>query len=450
MYYTYLAMKNYILPFRDLVVSPGLTVPVLVDNHMSVNCIKTAADAGHQQLILVPQHSWAYPSSVDDIYTIGTIGDVVQVLSMPDGAIHLLVRTTDAVAIKDIEINDGVFTGVAEPIKIADDMDADQTLLLRDLLADNMQTLAMSTRKFKMEKLRNVIEHYPLPAFVDAVIQTADVDTDTAVKILAAGSWTEKLTILLEGVKLMLETIKIEESINKRIHQQMENGRRDAILQEKMRALRDGDADAAVAGHAGVALSVAEGMAAARDRRGGAEHVVAVVGAGHVAGMQRYFDTEIDTAELDQLPKPSIFWKVAKWIIPAILVGGIAYGVSHKGFDSLYDLLVAWILPNSVFCFIAAIAALAHPITILCAIIVSPITSTTPVIGAGIVLGLLEAWLRKPTVADCEDIQNIHTLKGFYKNAFTHILVVCLLTTIGSALGAYVGIGWLVSIIGFD
>ena len=251
MYYTYLAMKNYILPFRDLVVSPGLTVPVLVDNHMSVNCIKTAADAGHQQLILVPQHSWAYPSSVNDIYTIGTIGDVVQVLSMPDGAIHLLVRTTDAVAIKDIEINDGVFTGVAEPIKIADDMDADQTLLLRDLLADNMQTLAMSTRKFKMEKLRNVIEHYPLPAFVDAVIQTADVDTDTAVKILAAGSWTEKLTILLEGVKLMLETIKIEESINKRIHQQMENGRRDAILQEKMRALQkemgedDGEIDAA-------------------------------------------------------------------------------------------------------------------------------------------------------------------------------------------------------------
>ena len=104
-------MKNYILPFRDLVVSPGLTVPVLVDNHMSVNCIKAAANAGHQQLILVSQHSWAYPSSIDDIYTVGTIGDVVQVLSMPDGAIHLLVRTTDAVKIKDMEINVGIFTG---------------------------------------------------------------------------------------------------------------------------------------------------------------------------------------------------------------------------------------------------------------------------------------------------------------------------------------------------
>ncbi len=231
-------MKNYILPFRDLVVSPGLTVPVLVDNTMSVNCIKNAAKAGHQTLILVPQHTWAYPTTVDDIYTVGTIGEVAQILSMPDGAIHLLMRTTGVVSLKDIEVNDGFFTANAEPVQIADDMDSEQTLLLRDILADNMQALAASTRKFKLDKLRSVVANYPLPAFVDSVIQTADLDTDVAVKVLCAKSWTEKLTILLEEIKLMAETAKIEESINKRIHQQMENGRREAILQEKMRALQ--------------------------------------------------------------------------------------------------------------------------------------------------------------------------------------------------------------------
>lgn len=244
-------MKNYILPFRDLVVSPELTVPVLVDNQMSVSCIKTAAKAGHQQLVFVPQHTWAYPTSTDDIYTVGTIGEVVQVLSMPDGAIHLLVRTTGAVSLRDIEINDGIFTANVEPIKIADDMNAERTLVLRDLLADSMQSLALATRKFKTDKLRNVVANYPLPAFVDSVIQTADVNTDVAVKVLAATSWAEKLNILLEEVKLMLETAKIEESINRRIHQQMESGRREAILQEKMRALQkemgedDGEVDTA-------------------------------------------------------------------------------------------------------------------------------------------------------------------------------------------------------------
>ena len=97
-----------------------------------------------------------------------------------------------------------------------------------------------------------------------------------------------------------------------------------------------------------------------------------------------------------------------------------------------------------------AIVALAHPITILAAIFVSPLTSTTPVIGAGIVLGLLEAWLRKPTVADCEDLPNVHTLKGFYQNKFTRVLIVAVLTTFGSAAGAWIGIGWLLTILGMN
>ena len=244
-------MKNFILPFRDLVVSPGLTVPALIDNQMSVACVRAVANAGQQQIVLVPQHSWAYPSNVDDLYSFGTIGDIVQVLSMPDGAIHVLIRTTGVVSLRDVEINDGIFTANTEPVVINDDMAAEQTMLMRDILLDNMQALAMSTRKFKMEKLRNVANNYPLPAFIDAVIQTADVETDVAVRVLAATSWTEKLNILLEAVKLMVETAKIEESINKRIHQQMENGRREAILQEKMRALQkemgddDGEMDTA-------------------------------------------------------------------------------------------------------------------------------------------------------------------------------------------------------------
>lgn len=241
-------MKKYILPFRDLVVSPGLTVPALIDNQMSVACIKAASKAEGQEIILVPQNTWSYPTDVKDIYDVGTIGEIIQVLSMPDGAMHILVKTRSAVRLSEMEVNSGIFTGVATPIEVADDMFEEKTLMLRDIVADNMEELAQATRKFKVDKLRNVIANYPLPAFVDSVIQTADVDNDTAVKVLAATSWSEKLTILLEAIKLLLETAKIEESIAKRIHQQMESGRREAILQEKMRAIQKemGDDDAEV------------------------------------------------------------------------------------------------------------------------------------------------------------------------------------------------------------
>ena len=229
-------MKNYILPFRDLVVHPGLTVPIYVDNPASVSCVEAAAQQ-NQQLVIAAQHSWSYPSSPDDIYDVGTIGDIVQVLRMPDGALHAIVRTTSVVRLADIGIENGLFMANTTPIEIVDDSAMEQTIALRDKVAENMQTLSMS-KKFKLDKLRAIIQNYPMPAFIDSVIQTAEIDTDDAVRILCATSWREKLVMLLEQINLMAETAKIENSINRRIQQQMENGRREAILQEKMRAIQ--------------------------------------------------------------------------------------------------------------------------------------------------------------------------------------------------------------------
>ncbi len=229
-------MKEYILPLRDLVMHPGLTVPVLIDNPMSVACIEAAAK-NRQKIVLTAQHTWGYPTNPEDIYDIGTIGDIAQILRMPDGSVHVMIRTTDAVTLADITVENGILTGAATPIEIMDDAHAEQTMALRDKVAKNLQMLS-GNRKIKMDKLRSIIQDYPLPAFIDSVIQIMDIDTDAAIKILCANTWQKKLVILLEQVNLVLETAKIEESINRRIHQQMESGRREAILQEKMRAIQ--------------------------------------------------------------------------------------------------------------------------------------------------------------------------------------------------------------------
>ena len=229
-------MKQYILPFRDLVVHPGLTVPVYIDNPLSIACIE-AATKNNQKLVIAAQHSWSYPTTADDIYDVGTIGDIAQVLRLPDGTLHAIIKTTDVVKLSDITVVNGLFMAETTPIKILDDSKFEQTIALRDKIAENMQMLS-AARKFKIDKLRNIVQNYPMPAFIDSVIQAAEIDTDDAVRILCAPSWREKLMMLLEQVNLMAETAKIEESINRRIHQQMENGRREAILQEKMRAIQ--------------------------------------------------------------------------------------------------------------------------------------------------------------------------------------------------------------------
>lgn len=229
-------MKEYILPLRDLVIHPGLTVPIYIDNALSVACID-AAGAGTGRVILVPQHSWNYPAQSGDVYDVGTVAEVAQILRMPDGAVHAIMRTIAAVRISDITVENGLFTGSPSAIPIQSDEEFDSTLLLRDRIADNMQIIAQ-TRRFKMDRLRAVIRDYPMPAFIDSVVQMADIDTENAVHILTANSWREKLTLLLEQINLIMETTKIEENINRRISQQMNEGRKEMILAEKLRAIQ--------------------------------------------------------------------------------------------------------------------------------------------------------------------------------------------------------------------
>jgi pheromone shutdown protein TraB len=111
-------------------------------------------------------------------------------------------------------------------------------------------------------------------------------------------------------------------------------------------------------------------------------------------------------------------------------------------------MLYAWILPNAVFAGVLTILALAHPLTVLTAFVASPITSLNPTIGAGMVAGLVEAYLRRPTVEDCEGVQKAaNSIGSMYQNRVTRVFLVVVLASLGSALGAWVGFGWVLALL---
>lgn len=176
--------------------------------------------------------------------------------------------------------------------------------------------------------------------------------------------------------------------------------------------------------------------------------VVAVVGAAHVPGMKELFGKSVDREALAQLPAPSRVLGALKWLVPVAVLGAFAFGYYKNEGQSLEAMLWAWVLPNSVFAGLFTLVAAARPASVLTAIIASPITSLNPMLGAGMVVGLLEAWLRKPTVADFENINDdVQSLRGIYRNPVTRVLLVAVCATLGSALGGWVGLGWLVSVV---
>ena len=176
--------------------------------------------------------------------------------------------------------------------------------------------------------------------------------------------------------------------------------------------------------------------------------IVAVVGAAHVPGMVEHLGSKIDREPLDRLPAPSRLGRCLKWIVPVLILSAFSWGYFRADWGTFQEMLLAWILPNSIFAAVLTAVALGRPLSILVAFLCSPITSLNPLLPSGVVVGLTEAWLRKPTVADAEKINDdIQSVAGVYRNRFTRVLLVAVFATIGSALGAWVGLGWVWSLV---
>ena len=171
------------------------------------------------------------------------------------------------------------------------------------------------------------------------------------------------------------------------------------------------------------------------------KRIVAVVGAGHVPGIQRYWRSSIDLAELTRMPPKGRFMSLLKWGIPALIIALIVVGFVTAGASAGTHMIKWWILANATLAGLGAAIALGHPLTILTAISASPITSLNPMMAAGWFSGLVEVFVAKPKVRDFEGLpEDISTLRGFWRNKIIRVLLVVVFTNIGSSLGAFVAI----------
>ncbi|WP_300672298.1 TraB/GumN family protein [Desulfoluna sp.] len=176
-------------------------------------------------------------------------------------------------------------------------------------------------------------------------------------------------------------------------------------------------------------------------RHAGGEKVLAVVGAGHLAGILRYFDDTIDTSELDQVPPPGKTGKIIKWGLPLMVTAFIVYGFFTGGAEAGAGMMGWWIAANGILAGIGAIIAFGHPATIISAVLAAPLTSLNPMIAAGWVSGLVEAFVSKPKVMDFETLgDDILSVRGFWHNKVTRVLLVVVFTNLGSTLGTAVAL----------
>lgn len=170
--------------------------------------------------------------------------------------------------------------------------------------------------------------------------------------------------------------------------------------------------------------------------------IVSVVGAGHVNGIIESLKSgrEQNLEEIEVIPPPSKLVKILGYGIPAIIIASLFYIGYTKGAEVAGENAIFWILANGIPSALGTVFALAHPLTIISAFLAAPITSLTPVIGAGYVAAFVQVYFQPPKVKEFESVtEDVSNWKMWWKNRLLKILLVFILSGLGSALGTYVG-----------
>ncbi len=178
--------------------------------------------------------------------------------------------------------------------------------------------------------------------------------------------------------------------------------------------------------------------------------VVAVVGAGHLKGIQKHLEKkklDVDLKKLEFVPKKRFsILKVVGYIVPVVFVTLIVYLFLTGGWDKAGNALLMWFLINGSLSALGTAIARGHPLSILTAFVAAPLTSLNPAIAAGWVAGYVEFKLRKPVVKDFQTLSKMDSTKDFFNNKVIRLLMVVSLANVGSMIGTFIALPYLISL----
>jgi pheromone shutdown protein TraB len=250
---------------------------------------------------------------------------------------------------------------------------------------------------------------------------------------------------------------------------------RPTLTEEDLRKLRSEDVGTRLINELGqefpglkaVLIDERDAYLAEKIRRSVGRRVVAVVGAGHLHGIRTALGPaagvsstdrsrwslgasksdgavasprSVDLSELETVPPASSVWKWIGWGMPAVIFMAIAWIGWEKGTGAAGDNLLFWVLITGVPSMVGTLLALAHPLTVLTALVAAPVTSLTPVLGVGYVAAFAEAYLRPPRVHEFQSVaQDFNSARQWWKNRLLRILLVFLLSTLFGATGTLIG-----------
>ena len=224
-----------LLPLRDVVIFPSVVTPLFVGREKSITALQ-AAMAGDKQIMLVAQKSAQQDDpKLGDLYTIGTLSTILQLIKLPDGTLKVLVEGNKRASIESLDSTDEF---LSVKVSVIEEGESDNEKHFLPSLKKQFQEYVKLTRKATPEVLNTVNAIDSLSRLTDTLVGHLSIDLNQKQDILEMVSLTDRANRILEHLDSQLDLSKVEKKIRGRVKSQMEKSQKEYYLNEQMKALK--------------------------------------------------------------------------------------------------------------------------------------------------------------------------------------------------------------------
>ncbi|ATF09051.1 endopeptidase La [Candidatus Enterovibrio altilux] len=225
-----------VLPLRDMVVYPHMVIPLFVGRDKSIRCLEAAMDNDKQILLVAQKDAAIDDPSIEDLYQVGTIASILQLLKLPDGTVKVLVEGLQRVEIKKFS-EDDFFTADSQYMQTPEIDEREQAALVRTAISQ-FESFIKLNKKIPPEVLTSLNGIDEAARLADTIAAHMPLKLHDKQQVLEIIDIAERLEFLMTIMESEIDLLQVEKRIRSRVKKQMEKSQREYYLNEQMKAIQ--------------------------------------------------------------------------------------------------------------------------------------------------------------------------------------------------------------------
>jgi ATP-dependent Lon protease len=226
-----------LLPLRDVVVFPHMVIPLFVGRSKSIRALEAAMDEGKQILLVAQRSASKDEPEADDLYGVGTIAAVLQMLKLPDGTVKVLVEGRQRAMIESVTEENECFLGRIKPVE-SDAEDSTETEAMRRALLAQFEQYVKLNKKIPPEILTSLAGIEKAGRMADTIVAHLPLKLEQKQEMLERFDIKTRLDHLLGQLESEIDILQVEKRIRGRVKRQMEKSQREYYLNEQVKAIQ--------------------------------------------------------------------------------------------------------------------------------------------------------------------------------------------------------------------